>query len=35
MATVITAFEGWAFIVSALSIALGFYYVGRMHGRAK
>jgi len=35
MATVITTFEGWAFIVSALVLALGFYYIGRMHGRAK
>ncbi|XKI14189.1 hypothetical protein GGGNBK_21540 [Sporosarcina sp. ANT_H38] len=33
MSTMITTFEGWAFVISALSLALGFYYIGRMHGR--
>ena len=35
MGTVITTFEGWTFIISALFLALGFYYIGLMHGRAK
>lgn len=35
MTTMITVFEGWAFIISTLLLALGFYYIGRMHGRAK
>lgn len=33
MATVITTFEGWTFIISTLLLALGFYYIGRKHGR--
>lgn len=34
MTTMITAFEGRAFIISALLLALGIYYIGRMHCRA-
>ena len=35
MATMITTFEGWTFVITALLVALGFYYLGRVHGRAK
>ena len=26
------SFEGWAFIILTLLLALGFYYIGWMHG---
>lgn len=35
MPLMMTSFEGCAFVISALLLALGFYYIGRMHGQAK